>query len=425
MSARKPLIYLYVPISRSREHRKLERSALSRAKAFLLQARDRFAWNFLRSHMFDYHAWCHTEYTNRGDIAIREAISQLLRQRLGDRARFVELDWGGLQSTLARINAEADLFVICGGGYVSADATTGKLSRVMDDVSALARVKCPVVAFGIGYNCVLEQPPGGMIRTLPAETSGKIRALVAACELIATRDEVLLGLIGEAGGTPAALIGDPALFLNSAAGSPARERSAGDARLRVGLNFALHGPISAGIFRKHFEVYAEFLRRLQRERSVAFSYFMHCETEQIVVSLLRRRGIIVEVVDAEPQEMVAAYQRMDVVVCQMLHASILATNAGVPSMSIAYDVKNLSFCRLMGLTEFCLPHDEVSVEALNGLFVNLVDRKDELAAVLQKRKTELRAATDGFVDRVVGLLDRSPSGAPPGGPETSPLDADP
>ena len=71
--------------------------------------------------------------------------------------------------------------------------------------------------------------------------------------------------------------------------------------------------------------------------------------------LLRERGIHVRNINLDPRRMIAAYGQMDFVICQMLHASILATNSGVPSMNIAYDVKNTSFYELIGLPQLCLP----------------------------------------------------------------------
>src|SRR6185312_14614367 len=360
-ASRVPLIYLYVPISVAREYRPVARSPLGQVKASLLRFRDRLGWTLLRSHAFDYHAWRKTEYTNRGDIAIRQAIRQFLERKLGYAAQFVELDWGCLDDdAVARINAGAALFVVCGGGYVSADAATGTLSAVMNDVAALAEIRCPVVAFGIGYNCVLECPRDEMVTVLPAETARKLNGLVTACDFIASRDSKLAEIVAEYANAPVPVIGDPALFLDPAVRKPLAAEQGGS--INVGLNLALHGPISAGIFRTHFEVYADFLKKVQRSQPVRFWYFVHCETERIAVALLRKRGVNVQVVDVPPRELIAAYSQMDFVICQMLHASILSANAGVPSINIGYDVKNASFYELMGQPELCIPHDEISVE---------------------------------------------------------------
>jgi len=403
-ASRVPLIYLYVPISVAREYRPVMRSPLGRVKAGLLRFRDRLSWTLLRSSAFRYHAWRTTEYTNRGDIAIRQAIRQLLERKLGYAAQFVELDWGRLdEEAVARINAGADLFVICGGGYVSADAATGALSAVMNDVDALAVIRCPVAAFGIGYNCVLECPRDDVAKVLPADTVRKLKGLVAACDLIASRDSKLAHILTEYATAPIPVIGDPALFLDTAAQKPL---AIGQGSINVGLNLALHGPISAGIFRAHFEVYADFLKKLQQLQPVCFWYFVHCETERIAIDLLRKRGIKLEVVDLTPRELIAAYAQMDFVICQMLHASILSANAGVPSINIGYDLKNASFYELMGQPELCIPHDEISAERLWDLWCEAFARRTALASQLVLRKTELLGVTNRAVEDTAGLMKR-------------------
>jgi polysaccharide pyruvyl transferase WcaK-like protein len=408
---RVPLIYLYVPISVAREYRPVARSPLGSVKASLLRSRDRLRWTLLRSGAFSYHAWCNTEYTNRGDIAIREAIRQLLERKLGCAAQFVELDWGCLDAdAVARINTEADLFVICGGGYVSADAATGVLSAVMKDVDALAAIRCPVVAFGIGYNSILECSRDEIAKVPPVDTVRKLKGLATACDFIACRDHRLGQILAEYAKAPISVIGDPALFLDPAACKPLAVAKDRAGAINIGLNLALHGPISAGIFRTHFEVYSDFLKRVQRSQPVHFWYFVHCDTERIAIDLLRKRGVKLDVVDLLPHEMIAAYSQMDFVICQMLHASILSANAGVPSINIGYDVKNASFYELMGLPELCIPHDEISIERLWSLWHEAFARRFAIANHLALRKTGLMQDTHHAVDKLAELLRKKAEG---------------
>jgi polysaccharide pyruvyl transferase WcaK-like protein len=403
-----PVVYLYVPISAAREYVGLGRTVWAAARATFKRCRDRMAWIVLRRDTFDYHAWRTTEYTNRGDIAIRQAIRQILERKLGYCVRFVELDWGKLdESEIAKINETADLFVICGGGYVSADAATGKLSRVIDDVALLPSIRCPVIAFAIGYNSILEVPRSEMADGLPDDSVTKLRQLASACDQISCRDQMLADILTRVANKPAAVVGDPALLLDGAADAEMQLPLAEDEAMKVGLNFALHGPITAGIFRKHFRTYVDFLNKVQRSRRVAFHYFVHCETERIAVTLLRRRGIRLQVVDLPPRQMIAAYQKMDVVICQMLHASILAANADVPTLNIGYDVKNASFYELMGLPWLCVSHDGVSSTVLMERFATMVSRRREIASQIAERKIALTAATERFADIVVDIARRS------------------
>lgn len=393
-------IWLYVPISQAREYAPLTRSLLRRLKAGVLRLRDRIRWIIFGSHDFDFHAWCVNSYTNRGDIAIREAIRQLLESRFEGR-QFAELDWGSLGGALARINVCADMLVICGGGYVSADAASGALSHVMEDVADFANMTCPVVAFGIGYNSLLEYSPEIRLPALPDRTLAKIQALSGVSSLVGVRDLNLQRMMQPSAKGEIALIGDPALFLEPV---KIAELDGHSGKIKIGLNFALHGPISASIFRQHFKSYVAFLKRVQQNHPVAFYYFVHCDTERIAISLLRRAGIALRVVDRPPAELISGYAQMEAVIGQMLHSSILATNAGVPSMNIAYDTKNVGFYELMELPHLCVAHDDLTPQKLWETFAAMLEQKDSIARVLENKKIELRLRTNEFLEEISALL---------------------
>lgn len=400
-------VVLYVPISRKSEYLPLRRSPLGKLKAALSRMRDHVRWIVFRRNDFDFYSWCTKVYTNRGDIAIRQAISQLMVERLGDRKTYVELDWGSLnEEVVGWVNANAEMFVICGGGYISADAASGKLSRAINDVQYLSRMTCPVVAFGIGYNSLLEYKPEDRNARLPADTMSKLDALSKATRLMSVRDRALENLLSASARDKVDLIGDPALFLNGATEGASLPKAGG---VRIGLNFALHGPVSAAIFRAHFDTYVAFLRRVIRTYDAEIFYFVHCDTETIAISLLRRAGIKLTIVDEPPAQLVRAYAQMDLVISQMLHSSILATNAGTPSINIGYDRKNMGFYDLMGLSGLCLPHDEVSDERLWALFVHAYEQRQATASQIATRKAELQEQTRRFLDVLGALLASSAS----------------
>ena len=397
------IVYLYAPISASREYAPLSRSWLGHLRAGTLRTRDRVLWKLSGSCSFEYYSWRRFEYTNRGDIAIREAVKQLLAERSDNAVLFRELDWGDLRdANLSQINTEADLFVICGGGYVFRQGADGEFSPRMGDVAALSQIRCPVVAFGIGHNFLLESERPKLDRSLSSEAAEKLRALASTMELIGVRDCDLLQMLGAAGGKPAELIGDPALFLSAAKDLPLVSRGI-HPELRVGINFALHGPVSAKIFQSNCRAYARFLDRLQKSGSKLY-YFVHCRTERIAVAILREHGIQMEVIDLTPAQMSAAYGQMDLVICQMLHSSVLATNAGVPSANIAYDQKNIAFHEMMDLPDMCIFHQDVTEETLWELFVRLRDSRHEVVAKIDSRMAILRRQIESFVDSAAQIV---------------------
>lgn len=393
---------LYAPISSGREFSPLSRTLKERTKLALIRLRDRVRWKILRSHHFTYHAWQRTAYTNRGDIAIREAIRQILLEGLGDKIRFSEFDWGTPEETF--LSAASDALIICGGGYFSGDASTGVLSNRADDVTMLERLRAPVIAFGIGFNEIWDGPQHDTWQPLVPDSADKVRRLCATSALVSVRDQDLLAICEALTERSIRLIGDPALFLYPAPSCPIPQARDGQ-ELRIGLNFALHGPISSDIFQKHFLDYVRFLKRVQQEYSAQFFYFVHCETENIAVTLLRLHGVrITQVVDCPPDELVTAYGRMDVAICQMLHASVLATNAGIATMNIGYDRKNRSFYELLGVPELCIAHSDAVPERLSETFSMLMQQRADIAKRIEIRKAELLGETRDFVAQVAAIL---------------------
>jgi polysaccharide pyruvyl transferase WcaK-like protein len=117
--------------------------------------------------------------------------------------------------------------------------------------------------------------------------------------------------------------------------------------------------------------------------------------------MIRARGLPLTVIQTRsPREMIEAYREMDIVVCQMLHSSILATNAGVPSLCIAYDVKNYTFYKLFDLSEFCLSPDCSEQEGVTALQA-IVTRRTEISRRLEARLAELHVRCEQFLNEAV------------------------
>src|SRR5204863_3342628 len=126
---------------------------------------------------------------------------------------FIEVGWGSLNDDIiSKLGRTSDLFVIAGGGYVfiAADGSLG--DRLSGDVLLLGRIACPVTAVGIGLNRLMHESVRG-IDDLPAATEETVRALGEACRMVGVRDADAQTLFQLCSDVPAALIGDPALFL--------------------------------------------------------------------------------------------------------------------------------------------------------------------------------------------------------------------
>ena len=94
----------------------------------------------------------------------------------------------------------------------------------------------------------------------------------------------------------------------------------------------------------------ELLKHIQRSYGATFTYLVHHDFEEIVISFLRRRGIQMDVVHLDTLQLLDAYQSLDFVICQMLHSCIFASNQEVPFFNVAYDQKSIAFCELLGIS---------------------------------------------------------------------------
>lgn len=337
--------------------------------------------------------------SNRGDIGIRMAIrARLIAAFTPRRIEFVEIGWGSLDDeTVAEISRTCDLFVIAGGGFIFIEADGSSGDRLMD-VSLFTEITCPVIAYGIGLNRLMHETVHD-IYNLPAATRQKIKALGAACQMISVRDADAQALFGLYSDRPAALIGDPVLFLGGR--HDARRPAQADARPVLGINLAAHGWRSLIVLRRVLPHFLPFLRTLVRDHDPELVYFLHHDLERPVVSFLKDRGFGVRVVDCDPEAMIGHYAQTDFVICQMLHSCIFSANAGVPFLNIAYDSKSLAFASLLGVDECATPCGDADAAALRSRFDSLYERRWELAETIRRRKVELDAETRRFLGGLV------------------------
>lgn len=203
------------------------------------------------------------------------------------------------------------------------------------------------------------------------------------------------------------VIGDPALFLARTQTIERRRSAAGE--LRVGLNLASHGPYAIAMLSDFLPRFIAFLRTIRQKYDARFVYFVHDNLEPPVVGLLRSRGIALDVVDADPRTMIAAYRNVDVVVSQMLHSAIFCANAETPVLNIAYDQKCVSFFELMGMPDFCVKFTEATAATLAERFERLLNTRNVVVQRMARRKQELFAETTEFMRGLAAMT----AGTPP------------
>jgi len=170
--------------------------------------------------------------------------------------------------------------------------------------------------------------------------------------------------------------------------------------IHVGLNFGFHGPHSQALLQRNIQEYIAFARALQRRYACRFHYFVHSEGEELIVRLLRLAGIRVRVVRGPASVMLDHYAKMDVQLSHMMHSSILSLSAGTPTISLAYDIKNLAFYELMQLERYCVDANRVTAQELLGIAGELLRDRDAVAAAISGRKAALARRNAEFLRRI-------------------------
>lgn len=383
-----PAVALLVPVSRREAF-----APIRRPPAAWLRNRGRRALDAARARLGLAVAWHHSAYeghahTNRGDIAIASASRALLEGALPG-ARIVEIGWAEFPAAFEWVAAHARLFVLGGGGYFYAHARGRLAGRVARDAALLARLGCPAASLAPGVNRLLEDAAAPW----DADSAATLGALLDRLSLSSARDAASVAWLDQARPGRTRLLADPALFLEPAA--PPRPRGGGAPI--IGLNLAFHGPASSRALPARLRLLIGAATRLRRRTGCAFQYFVHSEAERAIPPLLRAAGLPVETIDAPAEAMLPRYAALDLHICQMLHSSILAANAGTPFVALGYDIKNAAFAELMGVSACCLPADATTPTQLDAAIAAALDGRAALAATLAARKRALRAGMDAYL----------------------------
>lgn len=398
-------ICLYTAIPEGAQFQPLVRAPVQRAKSTVRHVLDRFRTSLSGQLCVDgFHyqvAKSLADNSNRGDIAIRLAVrEQILGAAEHHPVEFVEVEWGRLTAEIVRdINDSCDLFVIAGGGYIFI-FSDGSGGRSADDIPYLQQIRCPVVAYGIGLNRLMHETVREL-RDLPVETQNQIRDFAVVCDSIGVRDAHTLELLNLYGTKPISLIGDPVLFLRDtqAVGTGGKSISGPS----VGINLAAHGWRALKILKPLLPNVIKLLKHVQRSYGATYTYLLHHDFEELVVSFLQKQGISMKVVRADALQLLESYGTLDFVICQMLHSCIFSANRETPFFNIAYDQKSVAFCDLLNVPQCTLPHWDANFENLKSRFAELFEGRDTLRKALIAAKKPLGSAQKEFAQNLTRL----------------------
>ncbi|MEB0012025.1 polysaccharide pyruvyl transferase family protein [Glaciimonas sp. Gout2] len=389
-------IHLHVAIPTSKENMDFPITAQRKIKRVIRKAFDWTAWAVSKKFLFKGYNYASRIYCNRGDIAIKLAIKELLQARFHDfQLEFVESEWGQLSDdAIERINSCASLFVIAGGGYWVFNKEKKLSPSFLSDVDYFQKITCPLVVFGSGVN--FNNPSEQFDFDINNSLRDAFTKLDDRVDLLAVRCELTFNFLRSLGLKKPRLLCDPAVFLK-ANDSPYRTTSE---HISIGVNLAFHGPFVEAILKKNLHIYVALLQSIQNKFKVKFYYLIHSDEEFLIVKLLKFSGIKIDVIDEHGGDLVDAYGNLDVVLCQMMHSNILSFNAGVPTLNIAYDSKNFGFNKLIGMENFCVSVYDLSEEILFEKMTDIITNRDAIKLKLAAKKKKLALSMDLFLSDV-------------------------
>ena len=348
------------------------------------------AWFLLGSSHVRFDHWQSKLNTNKGDIAVRETIKSQLREAFsGCDVQFTELKWGQLKEHMSDdLNRSLDLLVIGGSGYIRPTKARNLPSDMIEDAKAFARLTCVKVAYGIGWNYLLDTntdsaPP------LSAIGYEKLEALLRTIDLMSVRDHATQALIQEVSGSRPLLVGDPALFYSGL--FPAQTTRESRKKLHVGLNMALHGADMARRLEVGFDMDCAFLKALSREHEIVFHYVQHTQSESVIPLMLASRGIFVRWHNPPAEKLIDFYRSLDIHICKMMHSSVLSFSARIPTLNFVYDIKNKGLFEIMGMSGFYFSSWGFDHEMALAAAKKLIDRRRDVRNQIDERIGELRS----------------------------------
>jgi polysaccharide pyruvyl transferase WcaK-like protein len=398
-------VYLYCAISRAEEFRPVRRTPQQQVRLNLRRLTDDVMWRGLGRWQYEFWRYQDHRFTNIGDIAIREACVELVRRALPDVAEIRTLNWDRLDDeVIEEVNHNASAFIVAGSGYFIFDESWKLGRRVGTDLPFLSALRVPKIMMGVGVNNPsVRQLPSGPV-SVDARGAALLREMFSTFDLVSVRDQLSKDVLQPFALNDIMLLPDPALFLASLRGERASSRRDPAGPLHVGLNLALHGPRSEKLLLDNLPTLAAAFRDFQKESGCRYSYFIHSEGEWKAADLLARAGVHLDVVSGGPDELIARYRDLSFHVGQMLHSSILAMSTDCPAIGLAYDVKSLSFFRLMGLDRYCVSADGIAGAKVIEMMRGITGERQALRQQLAGRREQLFAAMGDGLARVTAAV---------------------
>lgn len=366
---------------------------------------------------------------NYGDRALQVATAHIVKDRTGEDLQFIYVD---NQKTffsdylIEKMNAEADMLLIGGGGFIFHRPQDGSRSGWQFNIETekIANITIPIAVYGIGYN----QFPHNS--TFSAGMWDSVQEVVSRAAVFSVRNNGTYDTMEQNGidMTNVTVVPDAAMFIDSFQfNHPCFDND----RMKIGLNWATDR------WEQRFASKEEALNSLSdvlnvcKEKAQQYNAYVYLiehlmpnETnkfakehlEQEFRDIMGEDGyVLTDLVWDEmypPFDYRAAlfadiYKQMDFVLGMRGHANIIAFGQNTPHIGIGQHDKVKWFLEDAGMISWLVPLDQDSatnIAQLRSKIDEMVSSKDIVKMNMDASKTQLSIIKNTFVDQIVALL---------------------
>ncbi len=295
-----------------------------------------------------------------------------------------------------------DLIIIGGGGVYS----TAYLLPLKDNL--IKKFKPPVVVFAAGYNRGLQD------RLLTDTDKQSIRLLYSISLLHSVRDQQTYQFLQDIDSNfRPTVIPDPAIGLQS---KPIIGLDFPKHKLKLGVNLACHQPWLAEAAQQYqlLEAYATLINQINQSLDTEVYYLVHTNYDykykgksysefQLAQELQTKLVKTMILCDYPVKELKYVYENLDLVICMMLHSSILAFASATPFVVVGYDKKNAAFTELINYSEYHIHLTSLTTVNLSAKFSQVLDQKDQIKQHFQLQKIKFLQQLDEFTAQLKQL----------------------
>lgn len=354
------------------------------------------------------HVW---DRNNKGDYAIVLAVQELLRRHFPN-CSIVDypvslLKDGGVKEA-SKIN-KADFVVIGGGGIFYSYF----LPYSEEFITSIIK---PIVIFGAGYIREVDAP------ALSSVAAKSIAFLANQAIMAGVRDFNTKKFLIKYGvkSSKIKVIGDPAALLSEKKPSDVKLKKLAFTfskkniknnnkkvldPIRIGLNLNYSGWLGFGKWHDDIlNAYRETVEYFQKTYGgadglgVEIYYLKHHPGEDKIYPELKIKNL--RVVDLAPVEQKYVYGQMDLVIGMMLHVGVMAFGAGVPEISVAYDLRNYSFAEFIGRPELVVDLDKLKSGTLLKRAQEVFTKRKKYGILFKSKKGQILKKQVNFLERI-------------------------